>query len=249
MTTQTLDIDRINRELEVLSPQEILAWALREHPGQVFTTTSFQISGMVLLHMIKDLAPETPILFIDTLHHFQKTLDFKDRIVSEWGLNVIELKRDISWPVFRRRYGEKLFDRDPELCCQIHKVEPIHRAIRENPDYKCWIAGLRRDQSRIRSGIRIVEDSGGVLKVHPLANTTRDQVEWYLEKHKIPHNPLFDEGYLSIGCSPNCCTRPPRDGRPGANERTQRWSGSMKDECGLHTFLKEPSEIHRAENI
>ena len=108
---------------------------------------------------------------------------------------------------------------------------------------------LRRDQSRGRQNIRVVEDDGGMVKVHPLANTSRDQVEYYLEKYGIPHNPLFDEGYLSIGCAPECCTRPPKDGQPGMNERTQRWSGSNLDECGLHTFLKESPDIHKAQNI
>ena len=89
MTTQTLDIEQVNRELEVASAREILEWAIAEFPGQAFTTTSFQISGMVLLHMIKEIAPPMPILFIDTLHHFGSTLEFKDRIVREWKLNLM----------------------------------------------------------------------------------------------------------------------------------------------------------------
>ena len=248
-TIQTLDIDAVNRELEVAGPDEIIRWAVATFGEQCFITTSFQVSGMVLLHKIKEIAPRMEVLFIDTLHHFPETLAFKERIRKEWNLNLVELRRELPQNVFEKRYGgPRLFERDQDLCCLMHKVDPLRLAL-EDPRRRCWIVGLRRDQSAARARIRIVEDDGGIIKVHPLANWTRDTIDYYLEKYHVPHNPLFDDGYLSIGCHPDTCTSRPTANRPGMNERDGRWSGRSKLECGLHTFLKANPDDPQSETI
>jgi phosphoadenosine phosphosulfate reductase len=139
---------------------------------------------------------------------------------------------------FTELYGEKPYEKDPSVCCSINKVQPLQVALERMTDYKCWLVGLRRDQSKRRQQLRIVEEDGGIVKVHPLANWTRDTIDYYIEVNNVPRNPLFDNGFLSIGCAPEVCTRPPSGNKPGQNERTQRWAGKLKDECGIHTFLE-----------
>jgi phosphoadenosine phosphosulfate reductase len=136
--------------------------------------------------------------------------------------------------------GGKPYEKNPDYCCQINKVEPLDEALK---GLDAWISGIRRSQSKTRREIKIIEEyQGGIFKINPLANVTSGDIWWYIKEHDLLRHPLFDKGYLSIGCWP--CTRPIQ---PGDDERSGRWAGRDKTECGLHTFLKPKEEKRKME--
>lgn len=221
--------------LETGDPRSILVWAASTIP-KLAVATSFQSNGLVILHIMRELRSDVPVLFLDTGFHFDETLEFKETITKMWDLNVIDLVGEHGNP--RRQaeiYGPALYQRDPDKCCFINKVEPLQRAL---IGYDGWISGLRRDQSPLRAETPIVEaqmlPSGDeVMKIHPLAHWTREDVAGYIEMHNIPTHPLLEKGFRSIGCQP--CTRAISDDE---DERAGRWEGSAKTECGIHSFGK-----------
>lgn len=220
-------------ELEEAHPHEILRWSATTI-DRLALATSFQASGLVLLHMLRDIRGDVPVLFLNTGFHFAETLEFRDRIVEMWDLKLVELTGAHKTPVEQARlHGDELYRTDPDKCCFINKVLPLQEALEE---YDGWVSGLRRDQSPLRAQTPMVEaqllPSGNeVLKIHPLASWTRDDVMGYIAMHKIPTHPLQEKGFRSIGCWP--CTRPVADEE---DERAGRWEGFNKTECGIHTF-------------
>ena len=221
--------------LEHAEPREIVAWAATSI-DRLAVATSFQSSGLVILHLLKDIRPDVPVLFLDTGFHFPETLEFKQEITELFNLNIVELRGTHgSLEAQNEQYGEELYIRDSDRCCHINKVEPLQRAL-EN--YDGWISGIRRDQSPLRAGTPLIEaqmlPSGNeIMKIHPLAHWSKQQVADYLKTHAIPTHPLLERGFASIGCWP--CTR---SVGVGEDERAGRWSGVTKTECGIHTFGK-----------
>ncbi|MBI4372144.1 MAG: phosphoadenylyl-sulfate reductase [Candidatus Omnitrophica bacterium] len=228
-----LDLEKLNERFEKSQPEEIIRWAIEEFRPKIALSSSFQTESVVLLHLVSLIDPSIPILFLETSWHFKETLDFKNEIVKRLGLtNVVDLKADPQKKqAFDAKTGGKPYEVDPDYCCQINKVEPLDEALK---GYDAWISGIRRSQSKTRKDIKIVEEyQGGIFKINPLANVTSGDIWWYLKEHHLPKHPLFDKGYLSIGCWP--CTRPVQ---PGDDERAGRWAGREKTECGIHTFMK-----------
>lgn len=225
------DVDYLLQE--EAHPQGIIEWACATI-DRLAVATSFQSSGLVILHLIRQIRPDVLVLFLETGWHFDETIAFKDQIESLWNLNLVDLRGvHGSREAQDRSHGPELYRRDPELCCTINKVEPLQRALE---DLDGWISGIRRDQSPLRAHTPIVEaqllPSGNeVLKIHPLANWTKDDVARYVDAHAIPTHPLLEKGFASIGCWP--CTRAVRDGE---DERAGRWDGFSKSECGIHSF-------------
>ena len=223
-------------QLETGDPRAIIIWAAATI-DRLAVATSFQSSGLVILHMMREIRPDVPVLFLDTGFHFDETLAFKDRIAELFDLNVVELRGEHGSA--RRQaeiHGPELYKRDPDKCCFINKVEPLMSAL---DNYDGWISGLRRDQSPMRSETPIVEaqmlPSGEeIMKIHPLAHWSREDVAGYAAMHKIPTHPLLEQGFRSIGCQP--CTRAISDTE---DERAGRWAGLTKTECGIHSFGKE----------
>src|SRR5262245_7435697 len=229
--TTSLDLAAVNRELESAAPERILAWTWEHYRPDVLLTCSFQHDGVVLAHMLREIAPEVPVVFINTGFHFPETLAYRDEIVQRFGIKLVELHPIMPRAEFAERHGLDLYARNPDLCCHINKVEPLRRYL---PGMQAWINGRRRDQAATRSVIHVVEAyQDGLVKVNPLASWSSRDTFYYLERHGIPHHPLFEKGYASIGCAP--CTRPVL---PGEGERAGRWAGQDKTECGLHTFLE-----------
>ena len=226
-----LDLAPLNERFETSTPAEILAWTTSTFAPDAVLTMSFQHEGVAIAHMLREVAPETPILFIDTGYHFPETLAYRDELVARFGFPVRNLTSAMPRPEFIARYGDDLWNRDPDLCCKINKVDPLQLAL---VGVRAWINGRRRDQAVTRSRMSIVERlQGGMVKVNPLANWNSRDTFRYLTEHDIPTHPLFDQGYTSIGCLP--CTRPVL---AGEDERAGRWAGRGKVECGLHTFLE-----------
>ena len=231
LTQHHLDLEKLNAEFETRKPQEIVAWAVKEFAPRFCATSSFGPESGVLLHMLSKADPAVPVFFLETGYHFPETLAYRDTLAQLFGLkNIVNLRADE-----RRKqdvvaqYDGKPYEKNPDLCCQINKVEPLDTAIK---GYAAWMSGIRRNQTDFRKSIRIVElYEGGMYKISPLANMNSRDTWWYLKEHQIPQHPLYDKGYLSIGCWP--CTRPIQ---AGDDERSGRWAGKSKKECGIHTF-------------
>ena len=207
----------------------MIGWAYHELGDQLMMTTSFQKSGMVILHMLRALAPDLPVYFLDTGFHFRETLEFAERIRSQWHINLIVHRPRLFGEAFESLHGS-LYERDANRCCELNKVEPQRELLAR---HQGWIAGVRRDQSETRGGAEVLELlEGGMLKVQPLALWSRADVESYIAAYRIPVHPLFAHGYSSIGCAP--CTQPAKD---SSDPRAGRWPGTSKTECGLHTLI------------
>lgn len=229
--------------LDHAHPKDILEWAV-ESNDRLAIATSFQSSGLVLLHLLRDITPDIPVLFLDTGFHFKETIAFRKKIESMWDLKVVDLRGEHGDADGQAKiYGPTLYRRDPGQCCFINKVKPLQDALEE---YDAWISGIRRDQSPMRATTPIVEaqllaSGNEVMKIHPLAGWDKTQVESYVVEHNIPTHPLLEKGFRSIGCEP--CTRAVTDDE---DERAGRWDGFNKTECGIHLFGK-PNAANRTE--
>lgn len=214
----------LNARFEGADPAAVLAWAAERFMPRLAVTSSFQTQSVPLLHLISQVCPQVPVLFLDTGYHFPETLAFRDELVARFGLTMQVVRPDPEQAATRH---ESLYRRDPDLCCYVHKVVPMQRALR---DLDAWISGIRRDQTPQRARTQVVEPlpQGGV-KINPLASWTREDVWRYIHRHNLPAHPLLAQGYLSVGCAP--CTVPAF----GGDERAGRWAGTGKTECGLHT--------------
>jgi phosphoadenosine phosphosulfate reductase len=222
-------VEELNRRFESGTAEQILGWATATFPDDIILTCSFQHDGVVLAHMLRSIKPGIPVVFINTGFHFKETLEYRDLIVKLLDLNLVEVGRKMTWEEFKSRHGADLYRRDPDLCCRINKVEPLLEALK---GARAWINGRRREQTGGRADIQHVELQGRVVKINPLARWMSKDTYRYLHAHNLPLNPLFERGYTSIGCEP--CTRPPlTDG----DERSGRWAGTDKTECGIHTML------------
>ena len=185
-------------------------------------TCSFQLDGVVVLHMLRQVAPEIPVLFIDTFHHFAETCAYRDDLVRRWTLNLVTVKTAEPSP--------GLWQTSTDACCARHKVAPLFAALER---HDVWFTGLRRDQSPSRAHLAHLEPfrlpSGRVLrKVSPVATWTTKEIHDYAREHGIPLLPLYEAGYVSIGCEP--CTSVPSD---PSRVRSGRWRGEQL-ECGIH---------------
>ena len=221
-------ISALTTRLEQEHPEAIVRWAIETFGDGVSIGASFGgVTGMAILHMAATLKPDVHVFVLDTDYLFEETHETMRQAVSSLGLaNVQVYKSKLSHEAQAAEHGSALWMRDPDLCCEIRKVEPNRRALAGKT---CWLSGLRRDQSEGRASVPIVEwnNKFGVLKVNPLANWTEAQTWDYVVKHEVPYNPLLNQGYTSIGCF-NCTM-------PGVQGRAGRWAGFDKDECGLHT--------------
>ncbi len=222
------EIKQLSRRFETVEVEEILEWAVGRFAPRLAMTSNFGGEGVVVMDKLAQVAPETPVIYLETGFQFAETDQLKARLRSRYGLNIIERRAELSVAEQDRIYGERLYERDPDLCCRIRKVEPLAAALK---GYDAWIAALRRDQSPTRANIGIVEWNArhGLVKINPLATWTRRQVWDYIVSNELPYNPLYDEGYTSIGCQP--CTRRVVAGQ---HERSGRWDGEKKLECGIH---------------
>ena len=217
------ELAEINELFRDLPAEDLLDWATDLFGNQIVLTCSFGgASGMVLLDMVARLGRGTPVLFLDTVHHFAETYKYRDELAERWGLNLINLRAGEPSP--------GLWQTSTDACCARHKVEPLFSAL-EN--YDVWFTGLRREQSPSRANLSHLEPfrlpSGRVIrKVSPVATWTTRDVWMYAKEHDIPLLPLYDRGYTSIGCEP--CTTLPLD---PSDPRSGRWQG-QKLECGIH---------------
>lgn len=194
--------------------------------GGIATVSSFGADSAALLHLVAQVDPSLPVLFLDTGKHFEETLGYRDRLVQDLKLTHLQVIHPKDEILATNDPDGLLHKLDADGCCQIRKVEPMTRAVEP---YAAWFTGRKRYQSASRAKLPVFEAVGAKIRVNPLARwTTADQAE-YMRAHNLRENPLTAFGYLSIGCFP--CTAPVK---PGEDTRSGRWAGSAKTECGIH---------------
>lgn len=223
------ELQRVSEGFEGGAPEAVLGWALDAFGDGVALGSSFGgASGAVLLDMAVKLKPNVAVFYLDTDFLFEETYTNVDDARKRYGIEPIAYKSKLAPDEQARLYGEELWARDPDRCCDLRKVEPNARAL---APLDAWITGIRRDQAGTRNEIGIVEwnEKFGLVKVNPVAHWGKKEIWDYILTNKVPYNPLLDQGYKSIGCT--YCTA-----AVGANgsDRDGRWPGSDKTECGLH---------------
>ncbi len=217
----------LSAQYEGKTPQEILRDAIRnQFLGDITLSSSFGADSAVLLHMVSEIAPDLPVLFLDTDRHFFQTLQYRDELAKRFGLtNVVNLKADAG-EAANEDAKNTLWRTNPDQCCDLRKVRPLNRLME---GYGAWISGRKRHQAKTRANLPIVEWDGKHFKVNPLAAWTQADLDAYFAAHDLPPHPLVEQGFPSIGCF--TCTKPVEQ---GADARSGRWADSEKVECGIH---------------
>lgn len=198
----------------------------REFSGQIALVSSFGAEAAVLLHMVSEIDPAIPVLFLNTGKIFGETLRYRAQLVDRLGLQDVRDIKPSAGRLDARDPGGVLWASDPDACCYIRKVEPLNRAL---TGFSAWITGRKRIHGGDRSSLPVIEAGDGRFKVNPLAGWRHQDVADYFAAHDLPRHPLEADGYLSIGCMP--CTDRAGDGE---GSRDGRWRGSDKTECGIH---------------
>ncbi|MBM4125228.1 MAG: phosphoadenylyl-sulfate reductase [Nitrospira sp.] len=225
------ELKALSDSFESKQPQDVLAYALDRYAGRIVLACSFGAEDVALVDMIHRLSPQTPLFYLDTDFLFPETYALRDRIVAAYGLlpsQVLQVKPLLTPDQQAAQHGDALWAREPDRCCQIRKVEPLTRVLK---NYEAWITGIRRDQAPTRATAGFVEwdQKFQLVKFNPLAKWSAADVWAYIRINDVPYNPLHDRDYPSIGCTH--CTAPVK---PGDDPRAGRWQNFGKTECGLH---------------
>lgn len=225
----TESLDEVAAAFEGASPQAILRWGVERFGARLTLGTGLGPSGVVLIHMLREIEPSPNLFFLDTGLHFAETLELVRQLESRLDVRLEPVRPALTLDEQAAQEGAELWARDPDRCCRLRKVEPLRAHLAQ---YEGWITGVRRDQGAARATTPIVRYVAAydVVKLNPLATWTREMVWSYIHAHELPYNALHEQGYSSIGCT--VCTRAVA---PDATERAGRWVGFAKTECGLHT--------------
>lgn len=201
-------------------PLEVIRWALAEHPD-ILMPSAFNLNGVVLIDLAYKAGYRGEVVFVDTGYHFNETLETRDRLAARYPeLKFVTLTAGLS-------NEDTEYLSNPDGCCAARKVAPLQNYLAaQNPS--ALLNGRSRDQANTRAEIEFVEQGGARTRVNPLAYWDRATLEAYAQSHDLPINPLYWDGFLSVGCWP--CTRAVR---PGEDARAGRWAGKAKTECGL----------------
>ena len=225
MTPQEAD------ELYVTFSEKIDAY--RRANKSVFVTSSFQTQSLPLLHIISQLPYKLPVYFLNTGYHFPETLVFRDEVARLLNLEVISVRSYMPRVRQKDYKGRLLFTAEPDYCCYINKTQPTDELLKQ---YDIWISGVRATQSSVRASMKPEEESKhGAVRYHPMLNWTARMIHEYSKLYQLPVHPLAAQNYFSVGCEP-CTTRP--DLEASLDDRSGRWTGQNKVECGLHTELR-----------
>lgn len=201
----------------------------KERGLSIFASTSFQTHSIPMLHLISRIDNSIPIYFIDTGFHFPETISYRQEITKLLDLNIQIVGSQISKIDLLGKSNKFLYTTDPNYCCELNKVNPLNAVTTK---YDVWITGVRKDQNSNRQEFNY-EAIGvnNITRFHPMLNWDEKMINTYLSRNNIPSHPLTLEGYKSVGCAP-CTVKPVFD------ERSGRWRGMHKTECGLHLGVK-----------
>jgi len=197
-----------------------------ELAGRIASVSSYGAESAVLLHMVASIDRDVPVIFTNTQKMFGETLAYRDELSERLGLTDLRVFRPDPRMLGLKDATGMRWSYDPDGCCEIRKVEPLRRAL---SPFDAWISGRKGFQAGTRTALPRFEEDEGRLKINPLADWSKGQLDGYFEEHDLPRHPLEAQGYLSIGCAP--CTSKVK---PGEDPRAGRWRGWDKVECGIH---------------
>ncbi|HCB14465.1 MAG TPA: phosphoadenosine phosphosulfate reductase [Gammaproteobacteria bacterium] len=226
------DLEAMNRELEAVSAEQRVAWALENFSSRIVMTSSFGAQSAVCLHMVTQQWPEIPVLLVDTGYLFPETYHFIDELTERLSLNLHIHRAQYSPAWQEARYG-KLWEQGVEginRYNQLNKVEPMQRALRDL-GVGAWISGLRRQQAKSRQHLDVLLWRNGRCKIHPVIDWTDRDIYRYLSKYELPYHPLWEQGYVSIGD-----VHTSHRLVDGMSPEDTRFFG-LKRECGLHEHV------------
>lgn len=203
-----------------------LRFALSGALGRVALVSSFGAESAVLLHMVSQIAPQTPVLFIDSLMLFPETLAYQRELAQRLDLRDLRIITPDREALFHHDPDNLLHRSNPDGCCALRKADPLQRALR---GFDGWISGRKQFQGTTRSQLQMFERDETHLKVNPLATWQPARLQEYMARFDLPRHPLVSQGYPSIGCAP--CTAPVTTDE---DPRAGRWRGQDKVECGIH---------------
>lgn len=227
------DALRLNNLFRGVSTTEMLRTVLAEQMvGDVAIVSSFGAESAVLLHLVASIDPSVPVIFLDTGKHFPETIAYRDTLAARLGLTDLRIVTPDADVLAKKDAAGERWSYDPDGCCEIRKVIPLERAM---AGFDASFTGRKAFQASTRNALpRFEVDQAGKLKINPLADWTKADLDAYFVEHDLPRHPLEAEGYLSIGCAP--CTAKVK---PGEDARSGRWAGFNKTECGIHTPVKD----------
>lgn len=225
------DVDALTARFALVDGATMLRTLIDENAlGTVAVVSSFGTEAAVLLHLVAQASRDIPVIFVDTLKMFPETLAYRERLVRTLGFTSSRVvEPDPAVLAAKDDHGLR-WSYDPDGCCNIRKVEPLRRA---KAGLDTWISGRKAFQSVVRQRLPRFELEDGRLKINPLGDWVKADLDAYFAKHHLPRHPLEADGFLSIGCEP--CTSKVL---PGEDARSGRWRGWDKVECGIHIPLK-----------
>lgn len=214
--------------LAASGPEEILAWACERFGSRLTMATAFGVEGCLIIHFLAKLSSDVRVFNLDTGYQFVETLEVRQKILQRYGMEVEYVRPETTREEYEKLHGGPLHGVRPDQCCHDRKVIPLRRAL---AGYSAWISSIRKDQTADRGQAKVVQWDAkfNLVKVNPLLNWDKSAVWKVVLNEKVPYNSLHDQGYPSIGCQP--CTTAVADGE---DERSGRWRGKVKKECGLH---------------
>lgn len=227
-------LERKARDFESASPQDVIAWAIEHYRPRIVLACSFGgPSGIVVLDMVLGIDPKTPVYYLDTGLLFPETYRLVSRVAERYRIDPIAVQPRLTVAEQNLAHGDSLWERDPDACCSIRKVETQRAFLKQ---YDAWITGVRRDQGKARGATPIAQwdTRFGLVKISPLAHWDEQMVWTYIRSHDLDYNELHDQHYPSLGCMP--CTRAVSEGE---DPRAGRWPNFGKVECGLHAATNE----------
>lgn len=235
------ELSELNERFEDLAPKDVLRWGFEQFGDRAVMGTGFGSSGVVLASLLAEVRPGATVFFLDTDLLFPETYELKDALAERLDVEIVRVHGGLGLEEQAERYGEELWNEDPDRCCFLRKVKPLREYL---ADKHAWITAIRRDQGPSRADTAFLEwnETHEVVKVNPLADWTEEDVWARIEERELPYNPLHDEGFPSIGCIP--CTEP-AEGEEDL--RSGRWSDSEKTECGIHLDPESQREARRPE--
>jgi phosphoadenosine phosphosulfate reductase len=222
------EVGKLQIAAEAWRPERVLEWAFGTFGEGVAISSAFGAEGMALIDIASRVHQNFRIFTLDTEFLFPETYNLMDQAEQRYGIT-IERVYPLNSPEEQERvHGSALWQRNPDLCCNLRKVEPLRRKLGE---LQAWITSIRRDQTTTRASAGKIEwdQKFGLVKINPIADWSSKQVWQYIREHDVPYNELHERNYPSIGCTH--CTRAVR---PGEDPRAGRWAGLSKTECGLH---------------
>jgi phosphoadenosine phosphosulfate reductase len=229
MRASTPEIDAAVERLADKPPIDVLTWAAERFAPRVVLATGFGAEGCVLVHLVARHQLPIEIFTLDTGLLFPETYALWQRLECHYGIRIRSVQTSLGLDDQQRRFGDRLWERDPRRCCALRKVEPLRAHLQ---GYDAWVTAIRRNQTAARAQARVIEWDAkfDLVKINPLVSWTPREVWRFISSEDVPYNPLHDRGYASIGCAP--CTTEVADGE---DPRAGRWRGRNQNECGLHT--------------